>query len=166
MIPIHTLSIMRNEFRAYKGLIKERNKLIEEYETPLKSLKNELLEVEEKLNQIKSPGKSDGLGGFVQDSVDKYNHLITKKDELKNAVDNYIKEYGNDSFEEELEFWNVRIETVEYYLDHMDALDRKFIEDFYFNLPKHQVMERYNITNIKSLYRKADNILKNLLEKQ
>ncbi len=34
MIPIHTLSIMRNEFRAYKGLIKERNKLIEEYETP------------------------------------------------------------------------------------------------------------------------------------
>ena len=57
----------------------------------------------------------------------------------------------------------MRIETVEYYLDHMDALDRKFIEDFYFNLPKHQVMERYNITNIKSLYRKADNILKNLL---
>ena len=159
MIPIHTLSIMRNEFRAYKGLIKERNKLIEEYETPLKLLKNELLEVEGKLSQIKSPGKSDGLGGFVQDNVDKYNHLIAKKDELKN----YIKEYGNDSFEEELEFWNVRIETVEYYLDHMDALDRKFIEDFYFNLPKHQVMERYNITNIKSLYRKADNILKNLL---
>ena len=57
----------------------------------------------------------------------------------------------------------MRIETVEYYLDHMDALDRKFIEDFYFNLPKHQVMERYNISNIKSLYRKADNILKNLL---
>ena len=48
----------------------------------------------------------------------------------------------------------------------MDALDRKFIEDFYYNLPKHQCMERYNITNIKSLYRKADNILKNLLEKQ
>lgn len=165
MIPIHTLPIIRNEFRAYKGLIKERDKLIEEYETPLKSLKNELLEVEGKLSQIKSPGtgKSDGLGGFVQDSVDKYNHLIAKKDELKNAVDNYIKEYGNDSFEKELEFWNVRIETVEYYLDHMDALDRKFIEDFYFNLPKHQVMERYNISNIKSLYRKADNILKNLL---
>ena len=162
-LTIHTLPIIRNEIRTYKSLIKERGKLIEEYETPLKSLKNELLEVEEKLNQIKSPGKSDGLGGFVQDNVDKYNHLIVKKDELKNAVDNYIKEYGNDSFEEELEFWNVRIETVEYYLDHMDALDRKFIEDFYFNLPKHQVMERYNITNIKSLYRKADNILKNLL---
>ena len=57
MIPIHTLSIMRNEFRAYKSLIKERDKLIEEYETPLKSLKNELLEVEGKLSQIKSPGK-------------------------------------------------------------------------------------------------------------
>lgn len=163
MIPIHTLPIIRNEFRAYKGLIRERNKLIEEYKTPLKSLKNELLEVEEKLNQIKSPGKSDGSGGFVQDSVDKYNHLIAKKDELKKAVDNYIREYGNDSFEAELEFWNVRIETVEYYLDHMDVLDRKFIEDFYYNLPKHQCMERYNINNVNSLYRKADRILKKLL---
>ena len=167
MIPIHTLPIIRNEFRAYKGLIRERNKLIEEYETPLKSLKNELLEVEGKLSQIKSPGKSDGSsGGHVQDSVDKYNHLIAKKDKLTSAINNYVEKYGNDSFEAELEFWNVRIETVEYYLDHMDALDRKFIEDFYYNLPKHQCMERYNITNIKSLYRKADNILKNLLEKQ
>ena len=163
MKPIQTLSIMRNEFRAYKGLIKERNKLIEEYETPLKSLKNELLEVEGKLSQIKSPGKSDGLGGFVQDSVDKYNHLIAKKDKLTSAINNYVEKYGNDSFEAELEFWNVRIETVEYYLDQMDVLDRKFIEDFYFNLPKWQCMERYNITNNKSLYRKADNILKKLL---
>lgn len=162
MIPIHTLSIMRNEFRAYKGLIKERNKLIEEYETPLKSLKNELLEVEEKLSQIKSPGKGDGLGGFVQDSVDKYNYLIDKKDELRKSIVDYVQSNEKD-YLEDLEHWNVRIETVEYYLDHMDALDRKFIEDFYFNLPKHQVMERYNITNIKSLYRKADNILKNLL---
>lgn len=164
-LTIHTLPIIRNEIRTYKSLIKERDKLIEEYETPLKSLKNELLEVEGKLSQIKSPGKSDGLGGFVQDSVDKYNHLIAKKDELKNAVDNYIKEYGNDSFEEELEFWNVRIETVEYYLNKMDALDRKFIEDFYYNLSKTQCLQRYNIVNNKSLYRKADNILLNLLKK-
>lgn len=155
---------MRNEFRAYKSLIKERDKLIEEYETPLKSLKNELLEVEGKLSQIKSPGKSDGLGGFVQDSVDKYNHLIAKKDELKNAVDNYIKKYGNDSFEEELEFWNVRIETVEYYLDQMDSLDRKFIEDFYFNLSKRECMDRYNINNINSLYRKSNKILEKLVK--
>ena len=70
-LTIHTLPIIRNEIRTYKSLIKERDKLIEEYETPLKSLKNELLEVEGKLSQIKSPGKSDGLGGFVQDSVDK-----------------------------------------------------------------------------------------------
>ena len=162
MIPIHTLSIMRNEFRAYKGLIKERNKLIEEYETPLKSLKNELLEVEEKLKLIKSPGKGDGLGGFVQDSVDKYNYLIDKKDELRKSIVDYVQSNEKD-YLEDLEHWNVRIASVEYYLNKMDALDRKFIEDFYFNLPKHQVMERYNITNIKSLYRKADNILKNLL---
>lgn len=163
MIPIHTLSIIRNEFRAYKGLIKERNKLIEEYETPLKTLKNRLLEVEEKLRLIKSPGKGDGLlGGFVQDSADKYNYLIDKKDELSKSIDDYVKS-NEKEYLEDLNYWNMRIATVEYYLNMMDALDRKFIEDFYYNLSKAQCMERYNITNIKSLYRKADNILKNLL---
>lgn len=164
MITIHTLSIMRNEFRAYKGLIKERNKLIEEYETPLKSLKNELLEVEEKLSQIKSPGKGDGLGGFVQDSVDKYNYLIDKKDELRKSIVDYVQSNEKD-YLEDLEHWNVRIASVEYYLNKMDALDRKFIEDFYYNLTKTQCMERYNITNNTSLYRKADRILEKLLKK-
>ena len=55
--------------------------------------------------------------------------------------------------------------TVEYYLNKMDALDRKFIEDFYYNLSKTQCLQRYNIVNNKSLYRKADNILLNLLKK-
>ena len=58
--------------------------------------------------------KNTGVVRYEMCIRDRYNHLIAKKDELKNAVDNYIKEYGNDSFEEELEFWNVRIETVEY----------------------------------------------------
>lgn len=164
MITIHTLPIIRNEFRAYKGLIRERNKLIEEYETPLKSLKNELLEVEEKLKLIKSPGKGDGLGGFVQDSVDKYNYLIDKKDELRKSIVDYVQSNEKD-YLEDLEHWNVRIASVEYYLNKMDALDRKFIEDFYYNLTKTQCMERYNITNITSLYRKADRILEKLLGK-
>ncbi len=164
MITIHTLPIIRNEFRAYKGLIRERNKLIEEYETPLKSLKNELLEVEEKLKLIKSPGKGDGLGGFVQDSVDKYNYLIDKKDELRKSIVDYVQSNEKD-YLEDLEHWNVRIASVEYYLNKMDALDRKFIEDFYYNLTKTQCMERYNITNNTSLYRKADRILEKLLKK-
>lgn len=45
MITIHTLSIMRNEIRVYKSLIKECDKLIKDYQTPLKKLENELLEV-------------------------------------------------------------------------------------------------------------------------
>ena len=163
-LTIHTLPIMRNEIRAYKSLIKERDKLIEDYETPLKTLKNRLLEVEEKLRLIKSPGKGDGLGGFVQDSADKYNYLIDKKDELSKSIDDYVKS-NEKEYLEDLNYWNVRIATVEYYLNMMDALDRKFIEDFYYNLTKAQCMERYNITNNTSLYRKADNILLNLLKK-
>lgn len=162
MITIHTLSIMRNEIRVYKSLIKERDKLIKEYQMPLKKLENELLEVEEKLKLIKSPGKGDGLGGFVQDSADKYNYLIDKKDELRKSIVDYVQS-NEKEYLEDLEHWNVRIANVEYYLNKMDALDRKFIEDFYYNLTKTQCMERYNITNNKSLYRKADKILEKLL---
>lgn len=162
MITIHTLSIMRNEIRVYKSLIKERDKLIKDYQTPLKKLENDLLEVEEKLKLIKSPGKGDGLGGFVQDSADKYNYLIDKKDELRKSIVDYVQS-NEKEYLEDLEHWNVRIASVEYYLNKMDALDRKFIEDFYYNLTKTQCMERYNITNNTSLYRKADKILKKLL---
>lgn len=164
MITIHTLSIMRNEIRVYKSLIKERDKLIKDYQTALKKLENELLEVEEKLKLIKSPGKGDGLGGFVQDSADKYNYLIDKKDELRKSIVDYVQS-NEKEYLEDLEHWNVRIATVEYYLNKMDALDRKFIEDFYYNLTKTQCLQRYNIVNNKSLYRKADNILLNLLKK-
>ena len=166
MITIHTLSIMRDEIRVYKSLIKERDKLIKNYQAPLKKLKNELLEVEEKLKLIKSPGKGDGLGGFVQDSVDKYNYLIDKKDELRKSIVDYAQANEKD-YLADLEYWTVRIANVEYYLNKMDALDRKFIEDFYYNddLTKIQCMERYNITNITSLYRKADRILEKLLGK-
>lgn len=164
MITIHTLSIMRNEIRVYKSLIKERDKLIKDYQMPLKKLENDLLEVEEKLKLIKSPGKGDGLGGFVQDSADKYNYLIDKKDELRKSIVDYVQS-NEKEYLEDLEHWNVRIASVEYYLNKMDALDRKFIEDFYYNLTKTQCLQRYNIVNNKSLYRKADNILLNLLKK-
>lgn len=163
-LTIHTLPIIRNEIRTYKSLIKERDKLINDYEAPLKTLRNKLLEVEEKLELIKSPGKGDGLGGFVQDSADKYNYLIDKKDQLKKSIVDYIQSNEKD-YLEDLKHWDVRIATVEYYLNKMDALDRKFIEDFYYNLSKTQCLQRYNIVNNKSLYRKADNILLNLLKK-
>ena len=163
-LTIHTLPIIRNEIRTYKSLIKERDKLINDYEVPLKTLRNKLLEVEEKLKLIKSPGKGDGLGGFVQDSADKYNYLIDKKDKLKKSIVDYIQSNEKD-YLEDLKHWDVRIATVEYYLNKMDALDRKFIEDFYYNLSKTQCLQRYNIVNNKSLYRKADNILLNLLKK-
>ena len=163
-LTIHTLPIIRNEIRTYKSLIKERDKLINDYEAPLKTLRNKLLEVEEKLELIKSPGKGDGLGGFVQDSADKYNYLIDKKDQLKKSNVDYIQSNEKD-YLEDLKHWDVRIATVEYYLNKMDALDRKFIEDFYYNLSKTQCLQRYNIVNNKSLYRNDANCFGILLKK-
>ena len=65
------------------------------------------------------------------------------------------------------EFFEVkrRIDVIEYYLLKLDNADRDFIEDLYVKheLNKLEVMERYNILNPKSLYRKADNILMKML---
>ena len=65
MITIHTLSIMRNEIRVYKSLIKERDKLIKDYQTPLKKLENDLLEVEEKLKLTVNREKSRTVSVFA-----------------------------------------------------------------------------------------------------
>ncbi len=165
MIKIHTLAVLKNEISVYHDLYKERTRTIKNYQSPLNKLQDELYETEEKLKVIKSPGKSDGLGGFVQDSIDKYNMLIDKKDGLKKDIVSYIQA-NEKQFLKEVKSWDERIESVQYYFSIMDILDKKFIEDFYYNLTKQQCMERYNITNNKSLYRKRDNILRGLLEKQ
>jgi len=159
---IYTLPVLRNEFRALRDLKRERKTIIKGYTLPLKTLGDKLYKTKQDLEKIKSPGISDGLGGFVKD--DNYNYLIQYKDELKDEIQRYIwinySKYWEDMCE-----CNARIATVYYYLGKMNAMDRKFIEDFYINekLNKREVMERYNILNPKSLYRKADNIFRKLL---
>ena len=147
----------------YRALRHEQDKITEDYETPLRELENQLSEVEEELILVKSPGKSEGLGGCVQDGLGKLNYLIDKKVKLKNERDDYIKanraRYLTEFFEVKR-----RIDVIEYYLLKLDNADREFIEDFYVRkVTKTEVMKRYNILNNKSLYRKADNILMKML---
>lgn len=161
---IHTLPILRNEIKMYSNFKRERNKLIQEYIKPLRELNLKLMEVEEELIKIKSPGKGDGLGGYIQESDERFNDLISIKDEIKIKMESYV-ENNRDEFLEEVYEWNKRIVTVEYYLSKMDAADRKFIEDLYIKheLSFKQVMDRYNIHNNGHIYRKANNILKKIL---
>lgn len=161
---IHTLPVLRNEIKMYRALRHEQDKITEDYETPLRELENQLSEVEEELILVKSPGKSDGLGGCVQDGLEKLNYLIDKKDKLKNERDDYIKA-NRDRYLTEFFEVKRRIDVIEYYLLKLDNADRDFIEDLYVKheLNKLEVMERYNILNPKSLYRKADNILMKML---
>lgn len=158
---IHTLPILRNEIKMYSNFKRERNKLVQEYVKPLRELNLKLMEIEEELIKIKSPGKGDGLGGYVQESDERFNDLISVKDKIKKEMESYV-ENNRDEFLEEVYEWNKRIVTVEYYLSKMDAADRKFIEDLYIKheLSFKQVMDRYNIKNEGNLYRKANNILK------
>lgn len=160
---IHTLPVLRNEIEMYGALRYERDKIIADYETPLRELKNKLLEVEEELTLVKSPGKEDGLGGHVQDSLKRYNCLIDKKTELEIKQAKYIAENREQYLKE---YFNLdkRLETIEYYLSKINNKDKEFIIDFYINrVHKREMLNKYNIVNNKSLYRKRDNILLKVL---
>ena len=166
MYKIHTLAVLRNEIKMYNALKKERDKIIEDYEKPLEELKLKLLEVEEKLTLIKSPGKGDGLGGFVQDSADKFNYLIDKKNDIEYDIRCYVQD-NEETYKKELEAITERIATVDAYLALLALLsedDREFIEDLYINDTSFRtVMEKYNIKNDGNVTRKANNILKKLI---
>lgn len=161
-LSIHTLRILKQELRMYKDMLVEREIVIKQYNETLQNMQDELQETIEKLKSIESPGQGDGLGGYVQEKNDQFNYLIEKKDKLRKSIVEYVQK-NEKNYLEDLEFWNTRIETAEYYLSKMDTLDKKFIEDFYYNLSKKACMERYNIYNINSLYRKANMILEKLL---
>lgn len=163
MYKIHTLVVLRNEIKMYNALKKERDKIIEDYKKPLEELKLKLLEVEEKLTLIKSPGKGDGLGGFVQDSADKFNYLIDKKNDIEYDIRCYVQD-NEETYKKELEVITERIATVDAYLALLSKADRKFIEDLYINDIKFRtVMEKYKIQNEGNLYRKANNTLRFIL---
>lgn len=161
---IHTLPVLRNEIKMYSALRREQDKISLDYETPLRKLENRLSEVEEELILVKSPGKSDGLGGYVQDSLEKFNYLIDKKTKLENERNKYIKA-NRDQYLKEYFGVKRRIDVIEYYLSKMDNADRKFIEDLYINqdMKFSQVMDKYNIKNEGNVIRKANKILEKLL---
>ena len=163
MYKIHTLVVLRNEIKMYNALKKERDKIIEDYKKPLEELKLKLLEVEEKLTLIKSPGKGDGLGGFVQDSAEKFNYLIDQKSDLEYDIRCYVQD-NEETYKKELEAITARIATVESYLDLLNKNDREFIEDLYVNCIKFRcVMGKYLINNESNVYRKASNILSKII---
>lgn len=160
---IHTLPILRNEIKMYNALKKEREEIIKDYEKPLEELKLKLLEVEEKLMLIKSPGGGNGLGGFVQDSAEKFNYLIDQKNDIEYDIRCYIED-NEEAYENELSLIDKRITTIEGYLNLLDNDEKEFIEDLYINPIKfRKVMEKYNISNDGNVTRKANNILKKIL---
>ena len=161
---IYTLSVLRNEIKSYNALKNERDKIIKDYQNGLQELKNEFLEYEEKLLLIKSPGKSDGLGGYVQESEEKFNYLISKKDDCERRFDEYVDK-NHKIFQANLYAVDRRIQTIEYYLNKIDDYyDKNFILDLYINKMRFKdVMERYDIKNDGNVTRKANNILKKIL---
>lgn len=160
---IHTLPVLRNEIKMYSALKHERDKIIEDYEKPLEELKLRLLEVEEKLTLIKSPSKGDGLGGFVQDSAEKFNYLIDQKNDIEYDIRCYIED-NEKAYKKELEAITARIATVDAYLELLNKDDREFIEDLYVNCIKFRyVMGKYLINNESNVYRKASNILSKII---
>lgn len=160
---IHTLAVLRNEIKMYNALKHEQDKIIKDYKKPLEELKLKLLEVEEKLTLVKSPGKGDGLGGFVQDSAEKFNYLIDQKNDIEYDIRCYVQD-NEKAYKKELEAITARIATVDAYLELLNEDDREFIEDLYVNCIKFRcVMGKYLINNESNVYRKASNILSKII---
>ena len=161
---IHTVAILRNEIKMYSRFYVERDKLIQSYVKPLRELYLKLFEIEQKLILIKSPGKGNGLGGCVQESDQRFNDLIQKKEDISMKMIKYVMT-NRSQFMEEVEEWNKRIATVEYYLSKLNDEDREFINDLYVDhkMRFKAVMEKHGIKNETHVYRKAKNILKNVL---
>ncbi len=158
---IHTVAILRNEIKMYSRFYVERDKLIQSYVKPLRELYLKLFEIEQKLILIKSPGKGNGLSGYVQESDQRFNDLIQKKENIKLEMIEYILT-NRSQFLEEVDEWNRRIATVEYYLSKLNDEDREFINDLYVDhkMKFKAVMEKHGIKNETHVYRKAKNILK------
>lgn len=164
MYKIHTVAVLRNEIKMYSRFYIERDKLIQSYVKPLRELYLKLFEIEQKLILIKSPGKGNGLGGYVQESDERFNDLIQKKEDIRLKMIKYVLA-NRLQFLEEVEEWNRRIATVEYYLSKLDDEDKEFINDLYVDhkMKFKLVMEKYGIKNETHVYRKAKNILKKIL---
>lgn len=170
MYKYHTLEALKNELRSYNSLRKELKYTNNNYHKPLDDLQDRYEFLEEKLKTIKSPGRGDGLGGFVQENDEKYNDLIVKMNKVAKEMEDYIKE-NKDEYIRNAIMLKKRILTIEHYVNQINGCDKKgfsnkqFISDFFFNLSKKDCMENYKIENTNSLYRKADNILEKILKK-
>lgn len=158
---IHTVAILRNEIKMYRRFYIERDRLIQSYVKPLRELYLKLFEIEQKLILIKSPGKGNGLGGYVQESDQRFNDLIQKKEDISLKMIKYVLA-NRSQFLEEVDEWNRRIATVKYYLSKLNDEDREFINDLYVDhkMKFKDVMEKHGIKNETHVYRKAKNILK------
>ena len=160
---IGSLRVLRNEIKMYNDFLKERDRVINLYIKPLRELYLNLFEVEQKLILIKSPDKGNGLGGYVQESNQRFNNLIQKKDTIRSKMIEYVLA-NRSQFLEEVEEWNRRIATDEYYLFKLNDEEREFINDLYVeHIGYKMVMKKYKINNEGNVYRKVNNTLKKIL---
>lgn len=165
MYRFYNVATLKNELKSYKVLKKELSCLIETYNNPLEEIKCRYTFLDEKLKQIKSPGRSDGLGGYIEESDVKFNDLIIKKNNVEKEMQEYIKK-NKSEFINNCNVLQARISTIEYYIEQIsNEKDKEFIKDFYINLSKKEVLDKYDIYNLNSLYRKADIILKKIIKK-
>ena len=159
---IHTLPILRNEIKMYNLMKEERKKTIDGYVGSLRQFQGELLEANEELLKVKSPG-GDGLGGFVSESGNRYNFLIEKKEKTYLQQNQYIEDFFP-LFKEQIEYWNKRIATVERYLDKLEEKDLEFIMDLYVEDMKfREVQNKWVMWDKSNVFRKATNILRKAL---
>ena len=161
-----TLNMLRNDFRNYSNYRNEILSIAKIYTRPLREMNEKLKEIDYKMVAVGSPSFSKAPGGCSKYSkAESLDHLIECKESIINEMHKYIAgEQAN--FYNNVAVYRTLISGIDEQLTKIEKeKDRQYIADFYLNndLKTNDILEKYNILNINSLHRKADNILIKLL---
>lgn len=160
---VHSIELLRADIRNYKQLKLELERVETEYAQGMVPFKEKIDWANAELKKIKSPGYSNGLGGHVE-TLDK--KLVRLEEEKKKAAQEISMYMSANNYIYYNRKWVLmsRISIVDKLLSAMKKEDREFIEDLYIDpIGFKKVMKKYKIENNGNVYRKANNILKNVL---
>ena len=160
---VRSLELLRADIKNYALLLNELEKCEDEYMKGMIPYIEKIDQANEELTKVKSPGYSDGLGGYVETLDIKLSRIEKQKTDAAQEIRTYVSKYNSEYVNKK---WLLlsRIAVVRTALESMEKDDREFINDLYiYPIGFKKVMEKYQIEYSGDVYRKATNILKKVL---
>lgn len=161
---IHTVRVMQNEFRTYNDLKKELKIIQDTHQRALDNYQDKIERCKLNREKIKSPGKGDGLGGYIEPSDAKINRLLEEEKEWYIKLIKYRQTIGA-AREMEIQQLQNRIDTVDFYFSLLEGDEKDMVYDHYFtNMSQKKKMEKWGYDNTGNYTRKIKYILEDIIE--